>query len=328
MQVAILNCSRIYFTISKLIIVKEVRSFKDESHLGASQSPVNVHLLELVKSSQDTGSGDSSQDVSSGSLHQRHESLVLEDLRSAVYRALVLDSAPRGHHHSPSDGVNRIGHEPGSDGDSPAKEEGERDTSIVTKEHWLQSVEETKVHATIDEDTDSGDGESSVKSLDTIRLKSLGVDINETVELSLSALALGVIGKPGSGVVQGVDKEEGHSSRHSSAEDVHSKLSGIAGILGSGKGGLDRILECEIESLGGEISENISQVSSPEGVDSLGFEDPGGAVDDSSVGLVQAPLLDHLVLVLDQQLDSLNGSSGSLGDSSSNSSQHEVLSES
>merc|ERR1719154_1003188 len=288
MQVAILNCSRIYFTISKLIIVKEVRSFKDESHLSASQSPVNVHLLELVKSSQDTRSGNSSQDVGSGSFHQRHESLVLEDLHSAVHGSLVLDSAPGGHHHSPSDGVNGVGHEAGSDGDSPAKEERERDTGVVSQKHRLQSVEETEVHATVDEDTDSRDGKSSVKPLDTVRLEGLGVDINQTVELSLSALALGVIGQPGSGVVQGVDKEERHGSRHSSAEDVHSELPGIAGILGGGKGGLDGVLECKVQGLRGEVSEHIGQVTSPEGVDSLSLEDPGGAVNDPSVGLVQA----------------------------------------
>merc|ERR1719154_774204 len=328
MQVAILNCSRIYFTISKLIIVKEVRSFKDESELSLSSSPVDVHLLELVESGQDTGSGDSSQDVGSGSLHQRHESLVLEDLRSAVQGALVLDCTTRGHHHSPSDGVNGVGHESSSDGDSPAEEEGERDTGVVSQKHGLQGVEETEVHATVDEDTDSRDGESSVQSLDTVSLQGLGVDINQTIELSLSTLALGVISQPGSGVVQGVDKEERHGSSHSSAEDVHSELPGIAGILGGGKGGLDGVLEGEVQGLRGEVSEHIGQVTSPEGVDSLSLEDPGGAVNDPSVRLVQTPLLDHLVVVLNQQLYSLNGSSGSLGDSGSNSSQHEVLSES
>ena len=39
-------------------------------------------------------------------------------------------------------------------------------------------------------------------------------------------------------------------------------------------------------------------------------------------------LLDHLILVLDEQLDSLNGGGGGLGDTSSNTSEHEVLSKS
>ena len=38
-------------------------------------------------------------------------------------------------------------------------------------------------------------------------------------------------------------------------------------------------------------------------------------------------LLDHLILVLDEQLDSLNGGSGSLGDTSSHAGEHEGLKE-
>jgi len=82
-----------------------------------------------------------------------------------------------------------------------------------------------------------------------------------------------------------------------------------------------------MESLkaGGEISQDIGEISSPEGVDSLCLEDPGGAVDDTSVGLVQAALLDHLVLVLHQQLNPLDRGSGGLGDAGSHSGEHEAL---
>ena len=70
-----------------------------------SQSPADVHSLELVESCQDTSTSHSSQDVGSGSLHHGHEALVLQDLDSAVNGALVLDTAARGHHHAPPDGV-------------------------------------------------------------------------------------------------------------------------------------------------------------------------------------------------------------------------------
>merc|ERR1712012_1463564 len=107
-----------------------------------SKSPVNVHLLELVEASQDTSASHSSQDVGSGSLHQRHESLVLQDLNSAVNGSLVLDSTSRGHHHS-SDCVNGVGHKSSSDGHSPSKKEGQGDIGGVSQEEGLQSVEET-----------------------------------------------------------------------------------------------------------------------------------------------------------------------------------------
>ena len=92
--------------------------------------------------------------------------------------------------------TNGVGHKSSSDGDSPSEEEGHGDTGVVSEEDGLQSVEEPKVHATVDEDTDGGDGESSVQTLNTVRLESLGVDIDQAVELPLTSLALGVIGQP------------------------------------------------------------------------------------------------------------------------------------
>merc|ERR1712144_141326 len=278
-----------------------------------SQPPADVHCLELVEPCQDTGTSHSSQDVGSGSLHHGHEALVLQDLDSAVDGALVLDAASRGHHHASPNGVNGVGHQAGGDGDGPAQQEGKTHVGIVAQQEGLQGVEHTKVHAAIDEDTDSRDGEASVESLDAVRLEGLGVDINETVELSLASLALGVIGQPGPGVVQRVDEQQGAGSGHSSAQDVHGELPGIAGVLRGGEGNLDGVFEGEVKSLGGEVSEDVGQVSSPEGVNSLGTEDPLAAVHDALVRSVKTTLLDHLVLVLDQQLDSLNGGSHGLG---------------
>merc|ERR1712020_9862 len=157
-----------------------------------SSSEGDVDLLELVETSQDTSASHTTEDVGSGSLHQRHKALVLQDLREAVDGSLVLDSAPGGHHHPPPDGVDGVGHQPGSDGDGPTQEEGESHSGISSEDQRLQGVVQSEVHTTVDEDTDSRDSEASVESLDTIRLEGLGVDINETVELPLASLALGV----------------------------------------------------------------------------------------------------------------------------------------
>jgi len=293
-----------------------------------SKSPADVHGLELVESCQDTGTSHSSQDVGSGSLHHGHEALVLQDLDSAVDGSLVLDTGTSGgHHHTSPDGVNGVGHQAGGDGDGPTQQEGKTHVGILAQEEGLQSVEHTKVHTTVDEDTDGRDGEASVESLDTVRLEGLGVDINETVELSLSSLALGVVGQPGPGVVQGVDEQQGAGSGHSSAQDVHGELLGVAGVLGGGEGNLDGVFEGEVKSLGGEVSQHVGQVSSPERVDSLGGHNTLAAVNDASVGSVQAALFDHLILILDQELDSLDGGGHGLGDTGSHSGQHEVLKE-
>merc|ERR1719411_2596602 len=226
------------------------------------------------------------------------------------------------------DGVDGVGHEAGGDGDDPAEQEGHGHVGLVAEQQGLQGVEQAEVHAAVDEDAHGGDGEASVETLDAVRLEGLCVDINQTIELTLSALALGVIGQPGSGVVKGVDEHEREGSSSSSGENVGSELPGSAGILGGGEGSLDSILEGKVKSLSWEVSEHISQVSSPEGVNSLSLENSGGTVNDTSVWLVKTTLLDHLILVLDKELDSLNGSSSSLGDSSSNTSKHEILNES
>ena len=92
--------------------------------------------------------------------------------------------------------TNGVGHESSSDSDSPSEEEGHGHISVVSEKQGLQGVKETEVHATVDEDTHGGDDESSVQALDTIRLQSLDVDINKTIELPLTSLALGIVGKP------------------------------------------------------------------------------------------------------------------------------------
>merc|ERR1719430_2442407 len=171
-------------------------------------SPCDVHLLELVETSEHTSTGNTSQDVGTSSLHHGHEAFVSQDLSAAVNRALVLDAATGGHHHTSPDSINGVGHQTSSNSHSPAEEEGESNVSTISNEDGLQGVEHAEVHATVDEDTDSRDGESSVQALDTVRLQGLHIDVNETIELALSSLALGIVSQPGSGVVKRVDEEK------------------------------------------------------------------------------------------------------------------------
>eukprot|EP00983_Pelagomonas_calceolata_P075441 1153022-Pelagomonas_calceolata.AAC.3 len=77
--------------------------------------------------------------------------------------------------------------------------------------------------------------------------------------------------------------------------------------------------------LGGEISDDVGHVAAPQGDHALVLDGAGEALADALVGLRQAALLDHLVLVLDQQLDALDGGSGGLGHTGGHASHHEVL---
>ena len=162
----------------------------------SANSVGDVDLLELVETGQDTGAGHTTEDIGASALHHGHESLVLEDLHTAVDGALVLDGGTGGHHHTTPDGVDGVGHETGSDGHAPAQQEGQEKGFVVSQKDGLEGIVHAEVHATVDEDADTGDGETTVQALDTVGLEGLPVDVNETVVLALSALALSVISQP------------------------------------------------------------------------------------------------------------------------------------
>jgi len=56
---------------------------KYKRYLSCS-SPFNVHRLELVESSEHTGTSNTSEDVGSSTLHQGHETFILANLHEAV----------------------------------------------------------------------------------------------------------------------------------------------------------------------------------------------------------------------------------------------------
>lgn len=85
------------------------------------------------------------------------------------------------------------------------------DNCHVTGEPTLtERIVDTEVETTVDDDTDDGRNETTVKTSNTIRCKGLFVDIDETVELTSSSTLcrLGIVGETGTSVVEGVDKEQ------------------------------------------------------------------------------------------------------------------------
>ena len=126
-------------------------------------------------------------------------------------RSTVLDSLSRSHHHSSSDGVNGVRSESGSDSDQPSN--GEVGEEVVLDVGWQKSLDgviDTEVETSVDDDTDTGDDESSVEPSNAVSGESFLVNVKETAELFGSALfgVLEIVGESGSGVVQTVDEEE------------------------------------------------------------------------------------------------------------------------
>ena len=74
-----------------------------------------------------------------------------------------------------------------------------------------ERIVDTKVETTVDDDTNDGGDETTVETRDTIGSEGLPVDIDKTVELTSSSTLsrLGVVSKTGTGVIEGVDEEQG-----------------------------------------------------------------------------------------------------------------------
>ena len=109
--------------------------------------------------------------------------------RNVAYdRNIFLLTSTRGHHHTTSDGINWVGSKTRDNSNSPTEEEGSQEGTTFTNEDWLDSIVDTEVKTSEDEDTDTGDGETSVETGNTVGGDGLLVDINETIVLSLTVL--------------------------------------------------------------------------------------------------------------------------------------------
>ncbi len=169
--------------------------------------------LGLVVDGQDTGTGNTTENVGTSTLEERADTLGGDDLASSIHSSLVLDGLTGSHHHATTDGVKRVRSNTSTSGDSPAESEGSQEVTLegTGKEDRLDRVVHTEVKTTVDDDTSNGGHETTVETADTIRSKGLLVDIDQSIELALSTLLrrLGVVGETGTGVVEGVDEKEG-----------------------------------------------------------------------------------------------------------------------
>jgi hypothetical protein len=264
---------------------------------GSTRVDLSEHeLLELVVEGQDTSSGDTSENVGSGTLEERLDTLLGDDLGSSVDHGLVVDGSTGSHHHSSSDSVEGVRSETGTGGDSPTEKEGGKEVTLkrTNKDDGLNGVVETEVEASVDNDTNNGRDETSVETGNTVRGEGLSVDVDETVELSGSTLGgrLVVVGKTGSGVVERVDEEEGRGTGSSTGSNVSGEPLPVALVLLETEQRLEVVLEGEVKSLGGEVSDDIGGVTSPQRDKTLIGVGSGETVTDTLVRVGETTLLD------------------------------------
>jgi hypothetical protein len=205
------------------------------------------------------------------------------------------------HHHTTTDGVERVGGNSGSGGDTPS--EGERGQEVTLKlagkDDRLDGVVHTEVKTTVDDDSKDGRSKSTVKTGNTVRGDGLLVDVDESLVLTLSSGLGGfvVVGKTGTGVVEGVDEEEGGGTSGSSGGQVTGHPLGVSvTLLLVSEHRLELVTESEVQSLGREVTDDVGGVSTPEGDETLIGHGALEAVSDTGVLAVKTSLLDHLIL--------------------------------
>jgi len=285
--------------------------------------------LELIVDGEDTSTGNTTEDVGTGTLEERLDTLLGDNLPEGIEGGLVLDGLTRGHHHATADGIKRVRGDTGTGGDAPT--ESERGEEVVGEstgeEDGLDRVVHSEVKTTVDDDTSNGRTETTVETGNTIGSEGLAVDIDESVELTLTTLLgrLGVVGKTGTGVVEGVDEEEGSGTSGTTGGKVTSHpLHVTITVLLVAEHGLELVAESEVEGLSREVTDDVGSVSTPQSHDALIGGGTLEAVGNASIPAVKTTSLDHLILVLDKELDTLDRSGSGLRDGSGNTTHQEV----
>jgi hypothetical protein len=172
--------------------------------------------LGLVVDGQDTGTGNTTENVGTGTLEERADTLSGDDLAGSIHSTLVLDGFTGSHHHATTNSIERVRGNTGTSGDTPSKSERGQEVTLegTGEENRLERVVHTEVQTTVDDNTSDGGQETTVETSNTIGSERLLVDVYHTVELALTTLLgrLGIVGETGTGVVERVDEEEGSST--------------------------------------------------------------------------------------------------------------------
>jgi len=274
--------------------------------------------LDLVVEDEDQSTTGTSDDVGEATLEEGSGTLLSGNGLEAVHGTLVLGVLLTGsHHESTSDGIKRIGGNTGNDGDNLSETPDGEEVGLlhVFEEENLTGIEKTEVRSSVGNDTNDGDTETSVETLDTILGGTFLEAVDETGEFSiLSGTNIG--SESGSTEIERVDDGEGSGTSSTTGghvtEEEHAGLG--LGVVRA-EIGLVGILTGEVEGLGREITDDVGQVTSPESTNTLFSSDSVEAVTNAVVSLIGRDV-GVSILDLEEELDSLNRGNNSLGDGS------------
>lgn len=151
----------------------------------------------------------------------------------------------------------------------------------------------SEVRSPVDDDTLHGHVEALVQTPHAIGFVDLRQAVSQTLELSAGAGLSDISGQTGTGEVEGVHEAERRGSGGTARGQVSGKVPPELGTLVDAveEDLLVLILEGKVEGLGGEISDDIGEVTSPEGDEALLLGDADHAVDDALVLHLHGDLL-------------------------------------
>lgn len=286
-------------------------------------------LLDLIVQDEDEGTTQTSKNVRESSLEESRSTFVSGDLLPAIESTVVDLFATRLHHESSSDGIEGVRDDTRDGRHSLSDEELEEEASarVFADEQVLGGIVETEVSTSVHDDTLDGDTETLVEGHGTTLLGDLAQAVTETVELSLAIGTTDISSQSSSGKIEGVDDEQRTGTGKTTRSDVDTEsLEELLLDVGLGEQLLDVVLEGEVESLSGEVSDDVSHVTSPQTADTLLLGDSSEAVDDTGVsGDLSVHDSRVGILSLDEKLDSLDGSDGGLGDGGGDTSGKPIL---
>ena len=164
---------------------------------------------------------------------------------------------------------------------------------MCTNQRTLSCVIDAKVCSPVDDDALHRHIEALVQASQTVRPEDLNQAVAQTIELSPSSSLSHISGQTGTGEVEGVHETQGGGSGGATGGQVTSKVPPKLGALVDAikEDLLVLVLEGKVEGLGGEISDDIGKVTSPEGKESLLLGDTNDTVDDTLVLLICGDLL-------------------------------------
>lgn len=149
----------------------------------------------------------------------------------------------------------------------------------------LGCIIDSKVSSSVDDDALDRHVESLVQALDTVGFVDFAETAAKTAELSLSSAFSDVGREPGSGEVKWVNEAKRSGTGRTTGCQVTGEPTPELRLLvhSSKEDLLVLVLESEVEGLGGEVTNHIGQVASPEGDKALLFGNPPDAVHDPFV---------------------------------------------